>query len=313
MNYIFLDEVQNVRDFQRACDGLFIKENVDLYLTGSNSKMQAGEWATLLSGRYIELHIFPLSFKEYSSVFAKRTVADNYRRYLEESSFPYATQLNGDKTIIHDYLGGIYHTILLKDVIEGNNIRDAARLERLIAYLADNIGSLSSVKKISDTMTSSGIKMLPLTIENYLDALIKSFIVYRASRYDVKGKKLLQTIDKYYLVDIGLRYFLLGSKKADSGHILENVVYLELLRRGLKVYVGKSGDREIDFVTEGPDGTAYFQVADTVTETSVLKRELEPLEAIRDHSPKFLLTKDFEPKISHNGIIQLNVFDWLLA
>jgi predicted AAA+ superfamily ATPase len=160
-------------------------------------------------------------------------------------------------------------------------------------------------------MISDGVKILPLTIESYLDAFHDSYIFYRAGRYDVKGKKLLQTLDKYYLVDIGLRYYLLGGKKADSGCILENIVYLELLRRGYHVYVGKVGDKEIDFVAEGMNGIEYFQVADTVMEESTLARELAPLDSIRDHNPKFLLTRDFKPHTSHNGINQLNVFEWL--
>jgi predicted AAA+ superfamily ATPase len=311
-NYIFIDEIQNVADFEKAADGLFIKKNVDLYLTGSNSKMQSGEWATLLSGRYIEIHMMPLSFKEYHSVAFTGNIEDTFRNYLENSSFPYALQLDGDRKQIRDYLGGIYNTIVLKDVVENKKIRDVSRLESVIKFMSDNIGNLTSIKKISDTMISDGIKMLPLTIENYLDAFRESYILYKASRYDVKGKKLLQTLGKYYLVDIGLRYYLLGNKKADRGHILENIVYLELLRRGYEVYIGKVADKEVDFVVESADGIEYYQVADTVADTKTLERELMPLNAIKDHNPKFLLTRDFEPKTSHNGIKQINIFDWLL-
>lgn len=311
-NYIFIDEIQNVADFEKAADGLFIKKNVDLYLTGSNSKMQSGEWATLLSGRYIEIHILPLSFKEYHSTAFTGNIEETFSNYLENSSFPYALQLNGDRKQIRDYLGGIYNTIVLKDVVENKKIRDVSRLESVIKFISDNIGNLTSIKKISDTMTSDGIKMLPLTIENYLDAFRESYILYKASRYDVKGKKLLQTLDKYYLVDIGLRYYLLGDKKADRGHILENIVYLELLRRGYKVYIGKVADKEVDFAAEGIDGIEYYQVADTVADTKTLERELTPLNAIKDHNPKIILTRDFDPKTSHNGIKQINIFDWLL-
>jgi predicted AAA+ superfamily ATPase len=311
-NYVFIDEVQNVADFEKAADGLFIKKNVDLYLTGSNSKMQSGQWATLLSGRYVEIHMLPLSFKEYHSVAFTGSIEDTYRNYLQNSSFPYALQLDGDKRQIRDYLGGIYNTIVLKDVVENKKIRDVSRLESVIKFMADNIGSLTSIKKISDTMTSDGLKTQPITIENYLDAFRNSYILYKVGRYDVKGKKLLQTLDKYYLVDIGLRYYLLGDKKADRGHILENIVYLELLRRGYKVYIGKVADKEVDFVVEGAEGTVYYQVADSVADSKTLMRELAPLEAIADHNPKYLLTRDFEPQTSHNGIKQLNIFDWLL-
>ncbi|MDR3124492.1 MAG: ATP-binding protein [Endomicrobium sp.] len=311
-NYIFIDEIQNVADFEKAADGLFIKKDVDLYLTGSNSKMQSGQWATLLSGRYVEIHMLPLSFKEYHSAAYTGNIEDTFRNYLENSSFPYSLQLDGDKKQIRDYLGGIYNTIVLKDVVENKQIRHVSRLESVIKFMSDNIGNLTSIKKISDTMTSYGIKILPLTIESYLDAFRESYILYKASRYDIKGKKLLQTLDKYYLVDIGLRYYLLGNRKADRGHILENIVYLELLRRGYKVYIGKVADKEVDFVVEGTDGTEYYQVADTVADEKTLERELTPLNAIKDHNPKFLLTRNFEPKTSHNGIKQLNVFDWLL-
>jgi predicted AAA+ superfamily ATPase len=313
MNYVFIDEVQNVADFEKAADGLFIKKNVDLYLTGSNSKIQSGEWATLLSGRYVEIPMLPLSFKEYFSAFPNMPKPECFQRYLTESSFPYALQFDGNKKQIRDYLGGIYNTIVLKDAVENKKIRDVGRLESVVKFMADNVGNLISVKKISDTMTSDGLKVLPLTVESYLSALRDSYILYRADRYDVKGKKLLQTLDKYYLVDIGLRYYLLGNKAADNGLLLENIVYLELLRRGYKVYVGKIGDREVDFVVEGLNGVEYYQVTETVLTKSTLDRELEPLKAIRDHNPKFLLTRDFTPPVSYDGIKQMNVLDWLAA
>jgi predicted AAA+ superfamily ATPase len=320
MNYVFIDEIQNVKDFQRAADGLFIKKNVDLCLTGSNSKMQSGQWATLLSGRYVEIRMFPLSFKEYMSAEERPFVnaQQNYQKYIAYSSFPYALSIlqnSDDKQRalqIYDYLSGIYNTIVLKDVMENKGIKEVGRLERVIQFMAGAIGSETSIKRISDTMTSDGMKILPLTVESYLDALRDSYILYRADRYDVKGKKLLKTLNKYYLVDLGLRRFLLGDKPVDSGHVLENVVYLELLRRKHKVYVGKVGEKEVDFVTQGPEGTEYYQVSDTVRDKNTLERELAPLDAIRDHNPKFLLTRDQDPPASHNGIKQLNALEWLL-
>jgi predicted AAA+ superfamily ATPase len=312
MNYVFIDEIQNVADFQKAADGLFIKKNVDLYLTGSNSNIQSGQWATLLSGRYVQIHVFPLSFKEYSSALSSDNKFEKFKQYLENSSFPYALNLNNDKKQIYDYLGGIYSTVVLKDVIENKKIRDINRLESVIKFMTDNIGNISSIKKISDTMVSEGLKILPVTIENYINALCDSYILYKANRYDVKGKRLLKTLDKYYLVDIGLRYYLLGNTKTDKGRILENIVYLELLRRGYNVYVGKNGDKEIDFIAESIDGTEYYQVAETVRDPLTLKRELSSLDLVRDHNPKFLLTQDFEPNTSHNGIKQINIIDWLL-
>jgi predicted AAA+ superfamily ATPase len=317
-NYIFIDEIQNVPDFEKAADGLFIKKNVDLYLTGSNSKIQSGAWATLLSGRYVEIHVFPLSFREYASAHPGLPADERYARYVERGSFPYAVSMEdenrGETTQrIYDYLAGIYNTIVLKDVMENKRIRDAGRLERVIRFMADNIGSETSIKRISDMLTSDGVKILPLTVESYLDAFRGSYILYRADRYDIKGKKLLKTLNKYYLVDMGLRRYLVGGKPLDRGHILENVVYLELLRRAYKVYVGKAGEKEVDFVTEGPGGTEYYQVSETLRGAETLARELAPLNAIRDHNPKYLLTRDYDPPTSHNGIKQLNALDWLLG
>jgi uncharacterized protein len=321
-NYVFLDEIQNVKDFQRAADGLFIKKNVDLYLTGSNSKMQSGEWATLLSGRYVEIHMFPLSFKEYVSADVSGLSRDQlFANYLEYGSFPFVfnfckfsdNALSWDKLSVRDYLSGIYSTIVLKDIVENKNIREAGRLERVLNFMADTIGSEISKKRISDMLTSDGIKILPLTVESYLDAFRDSYILYKADRYDVKGRKLLKTLNKYYMVDMGLRRLLLGDKAVDSGHILENIVYLELLRRGYKVYIGKVDNKEVDFVTEGPNGVEYYQVSETVRGKETLARELAPLESIRDHNPKFLLSRDYEPNITHNGIKQINVLDWLLV
>jgi len=328
-NYVFIDEVQNVKDFQRAADGLFIKENVDLYLTGSNSHIQSGQWATMIAGRYIEIHVFPLSFKEYLSAYPyKESRQDIYQRYLENSSFPYALNFTlpenkWDLPQIKDYLGGIYNTIVLKDIVENKKIKEADRLERVSRYLADNIGNAMSVKKISDALSSDGLKIYPQTVENYLRAFKESYVFYRADRYDVKGKRLLKTQNKYYLSDLGLRYFLLGDRKIDNGRMLENVVYLELLRRNRNVYAGKvdvfqeskgaSTSKEVDFVVEGDGGTQYYQVAQSVLDEKTLQRELSALEAVNDHNPKYLLTMDFLPSSSHNGIKQINVFDWLLG
>jgi predicted AAA+ superfamily ATPase len=321
MNYVFIDEIQTIKDFQRAADGLFIKKNVDLYLTGSNSTMQSGEWATLLSGRYVEVHMFPLSFKEYVSAYPKPAAIDEkFGDYLAYSSFPQMMQFMAGSSnekelgiLSRQYLEGIFNTIILKDVSENKKIQEPGRLERVMQFMASVIGSEISIKKISDMMTSDGIKILPLTVESYLEALRDSYILYRADRYDVKGKKLLKTLNKYYLVDLGIRRYLLGEKPVDSGHILENIVYLELRRRGCKVFVGKVDEKEVDFIAEGINGTEYFQVAQTIHGEQTLSRELAPLEAIRDHCPKYLLTRDYDPVTSYKGIKQLNVLDWLLG
>lgn len=313
MNYIFLDEIQNVPNYQKAVDSLFIKNNVDLYLTGSNAYLLSGEIATLLSGRYIEIQMLPLSFKEYVSYFNDKTdLSRKYTDYLINSSFPYTLELNGSKKNIREYLGGIYSTVVLKDIIARKNINDVFMLESIIRFMFDNIGNLCSIKKIADTMTSDGRKITSPTVENYLSALVDSYILYKVRRYDIKGKQYLKTGEKYYIVDIGLRYYLLGTKKVDMGHILENIIYLELLRRGYEIYIGKVGSKEVDFIAINDEGIEYYQVALTVHDEKTLERELYPLNSISDHNPKYLLTLDDDPPTSHNGIKQLNAIDWLL-
>lgn len=314
MNYIFLDEVQRVKNFQKAVDSLFIRKNCDVYITGSNAYLLSGELATLLSGRYVEIKMLPLSFKEYVSAFPKDSNVDRlYQQYLHNSSFPYTLELRHPKDI-QQYLDGIYDSIVLKDIIARKRFPDIAMLQSVVRFLFDNIGNLCSTKKIADTMTSAGRKITVHTVESYLSALTDSFIFYRAGRYDIKGKQYLKTGDKYYSADIGLRYNALGPRKADDGHILENVIYLELLRRGYEVYIGKIGTNEVDFIAIGDEGEEYYQVAYTVIDSDgkTLERELAPLNAINDHNPKFLLTMDYGPLISHNGIKQINALDWLL-
>lgn len=312
--YIFLDEVQTVPQFQKAVNGLFLIENCDIYITGSNAFLLSGELATLLSGRYIEIKMMPLSFKEFVSAFPdEQNLRNLYIRYIQNSSFPYALQLN-DQDDIHAYLDGIYTSILLKDILARFQITDTDSLERMIRLMFDNIGNLCSATKIANTLTSSGKKISIVTVERYLQALLSAFVLYKADRYDVKGKNLLTTGNKYYVADIGLRYYLLGTKYVDMGHILENIVYLELRRRNYEVHIGKVGTTEIDFIAIGKKGTEYYQVAYTVIDGdgSTLKRELAPFAHISDHHAKYLLTMDETPFTSHNGIQQINVFDWLL-
>ena len=314
MNYIFIDEVQTVPDFQKAVDGLFIKANCDVYITGSNAYMLSGELATLLSGRYVEIKMLPLSFKEYISALEDETdLQMKYQRYIQNGSFPYILQLSHRRDI-NAYLEGIYTSIVLKDIVARHRISDAGMLDSVIRFMFDNIGNLCSATNIANTMTSYGRKISAPTVENYLSALVESFILYKAGRYDVKGKQHLATGSKYYLSDIGLRYYLLGSKQVDAGHILENVVYLELLRRGYEVHIGKVGSAEVDFIAIGDYGEEYYQVAYTVNDADgkTLTRELAPLESIKDHNPKYLITMDFVPLTSHNGIKQINALEWLL-
>lgn len=313
MNYIFLDEIQHVPGFEKAVDSLFIKENTDVYITGSNAYFMSGELATLLSGRYVELKMLPLSFKEYVSAFDNnRSLDDLYRDYVYNSSFPYTVELDNRRNI-YAYLDGLFNTIVLNDIVQRKKIQDPLMLKSVIKFMFDNIGNPCTAKKISDTMTSKGRKISNHTVENYLEGLTDSLLMYRVSRYDIKGKEYLQLFDKYYIADVGLRYYLLGTANADMGHILENVVYLELIRRGYRVYVGKNASAEVDFVVQDIDGnTEYYQVSWSVRDEQTLKRELGALESIEDHNPKYILTMDNDPPISYNGIRQKYVLEWLL-
>lgn len=313
-NYIFLDEIQHVKDYQKAVDSLFVKKNADVYITGSNAYFMSGELATLLSGRFVELKMLPLSFKEYVSAFDDVLSKEElYRNYVYNSSFPYTVGLKNRRNI-HAYLDGIYNTVVLNDIVARRKIQDASMLKSVIKFMFDNIGNLCTVKKIADTMTSAGRKISNHTVENYLEGITDSLLMYRVGRYDIKGKEYLQLQDKYYLADIGLRYYLLGQQNVDQGHILENVVYLELRRRGLEVYIGKNGAAEVDFVVRDFDGNMeYYQVSWTVRDENVLEREITPLNSIADHNPKYLLTMDNDPPTSHNGIRQIFVLDWLLG
>lgn len=313
MNYIFLDEIQNVPQFQKAVDSLYIKDNVDVYITGSNAFILSGELATLLAGRYIEIKMMPLSFKEYQSYYQSTDVAALYASYITNSAFPYTIFFNNDTENINNYLEGIFNTILIKDIASRKNLVNINALQRVIQFMAGNIGSLVSIKKIADTMTSAGQKIATHTIDDYLSALCESYIFYQAPRFDIKGKEYLKTGAKYYIADVALRRFLLTDKRQDFGHILENIIFLELHRRGYKVYVGKYDDKEVDFVAIKNEHITYYQVALSVMDEKTLQRELAPLQGIKNHHPKILLTLDPLPSTPHNGIWQHNALDWLLG
>lgn len=313
MTYVFIDEIQLCENFPRVVDSLYLRPDIDIYITGSNASLLSHELSTLLSGRYVEIGILPLSLREYAQ--ARPDIVDRqtlYREYTTSSSFPYALKLIGAGSELDGYLDGLYNTILVKDVLTRRRVQDPLILDSVAKFVFSSIGSELSVKRIADTLTSNGRKTDNKTVEKYLSALLESFVIYRAERYDIKGKQLLKTQEKYYVVDIGLRRHLLGSQLQDVGHILENVVYLELLRRGGKVHIGKVGSLEVDFVVEKPDGTEYYQVAATVRDFSTLERELAPLQKIRDHHPKYLLTLDEDPSDNIDGIRKMNALDWLL-
>lgn len=316
--YVFLDEVQQCANFEKAVDSLFIKPNVDVYITGSNAYMLSGELATLLSGRYVELQVLPFSFAEYYEAI-KEIEPDTqkaFHTYMMTGSFPYIAILLGTdaKDGIEDYLNGIYNTVLVKDVAKREGIKDISMLEDVIKCLSSSIGSPISIKKISDTIVSYGRKVATNTIDNYVKALLDSFLFFKVSRYDISGKQHLKTLGKYYLVDTGLKKLLSSNKTGDTGHMLENIVFLELLRRHYNVSIGKVGDTEIDFVAGKGNDLCYIQVSNTVLDENTLRRELTPLQKVRDNYPKLLLTLDtIGAGNNYEGIKQANVIDWLLT
>ena len=311
INYIFLDEIQNVTNFEKVVNGLFIKKNVDLYITGSNSYMLSSELATYLTGRYMQIHMLPLSFKEYMDSSLDKNELKNYEKYIEFGGFPYITNLNNDNTLIRNYLDGIYNTVLMKDVVSRGKISDTMILESLVKFIFDNIGNLVSTKKISDTLKSHGRSNSVNTIENYLSCLLDSYIIYKISRYDIRGREYLKTGDKYYVCDLGLRNYLLGEVR-DRGSILENLIFLELKRRGYQIYIGKNDDKEVDFVVKNEDGLKYIQVSESVRDKVTLEREISALDSIEDHYPKYLITLDYD-KANYNGIKQISAIDFLLG
>ena len=324
-NYIFLDEIQHVDKFEKVVDSLFIKENTDLYITGSNAYFMSSELATFLSGRYIELKMLPLSFKEYYQAKLEyekleqkenrilKTLIQYYNEYIVNSSFPYTLQLNSDLKNIHEYLSGIYNSVLLKDIVARLKISDVMRLESVVKYIFDNIGNLTSLSKIGNTLTSMGRKTDAKTIEKYIRGLTDSLLVHEVSRYNIKGKEFLSTLSKYYVTDLGLRQIILGNRNIDMGHILENVIYLELLRRKGNVYVGQFDKNEIDFVVINSNEIEYYQVALTVLDENTLKRELDAFKNIKDNYPKYLITlDDVMVNTDYDGIKVVNALEWLL-
>ena len=325
-NYIFLDEIQHVDKFEKVVDSLFIKENTDLYITGSNAYFMSSELATLLSGRYVELKMLPLSFKEYYQAKLEyekleqkenrilKTLIQYYNEYLVNSSFPYTLQLDSDLKNIHEYLSGIYNSVLLKDIVARLKISDVMRLESVVKYIFDNIGNLTSLSKIGNTLTSMGRKTDAKTIEKYIRGLTDSLLVHEVSRYNIKGKEFLSTLSKYYVADLGLRQMILGNRNIDMGHILENIIYLELLRRKGNVYVGQFDKNEIDFVVINSNEIEYYQVALTVLDENTLKRELDAFKNIKDNYPKYLITlDDVMVNTDYDGIKVVNALEWLLG
>lgn len=317
MNYIFLDEIQKVDHFEELVNSLFVKKNVDLYITGSNAFLLSSELATLLTGRYISIHLLPFSFKEYTEMYPDETNYDRlFEKYLNSSSFPEVVRLSKvNEELANNYLKDLYNTIVNKDIAKRYNIRNEIDFERTIKFVFDSIGSPLSARNIANTLKNESINVFHGTIVNYLQYLTKSYMIYPVNRYDIKGKKILITNDKYYVVDLGLRNLLLSdSPKSDIGHRLENVVYLELLRLNKgKIFVGKNEDSEVDFILQMSNGKrVYYQVAYQVNDRpETLKRELAPFFKIKDNYPKILLTMDLVPE-EFEGIKKINIVNWLL-
>lgn len=315
--YIFLDEVQLVNDFEKLVNALFTKKNIDLYITGSNAYLLSSELATLLTGRYIAINVLPYSFAEYVLAYSGEKNTDRlFRQYLNTSAFPEAVTLaKRNVTLVNDYLQSIYDTVIGKDIAQRYKLRNLHNLHRVVSFIFDSIGSNISPTNIAAALNLNSTQTISHnTVNKYLDFLVKSYVLYPAPRYDVKGKELLTVNQKYYLVDLGLKNIVATNKHdADLGHKLENLVYFELLRRGGKIYAGKNNDKEIDFVVQKPNNEReYYQVAFTVNDEKTFNREISSFRNIRDNYPKYLLTLDFD-NTSIEGIQKLNVIDWLLG
>lgn len=320
--YIFLDEIQQVANFQKAVDSLYVKQNVDIYITGSNAYLLSGDLATLLSGRYVEINMLPLSFAEYCEITNGSDKEILLAQYMQNGGLPYIAKLSNEAEKVDMYLEGIYNTIIVKDIEERQKrkekdpnkrkVNDIALLKNISKFLASSVGSPVSMKSIADYITSSGRRISQSTVSDYVDALVEPYIFYPVERYDVPGKQLLKTNQKMYIVDLGIRRHLLPRKRYDLGASLENVVYLELLRRGYQVNIGKVGAAEIDFVARKGDNVYYFQVTASMVEESTFQREIAPLKAVSDNYPKTIITLDRYTPGNYEGIQVVHAIDWLL-
>ncbi len=314
--YLLLDEVQNVESWEKAINSFKVDFDIDIYITGSNAYLLSSEFSTLLSGRYIEIKMYPLSFKEFLifNNYDTINIEDKFNEYLKYGGLPAITLIKNNDELVLSYLNDINNSIVKKDIIDRNNLKNTTLLENIIKYLANNIGSPISSTKISNYLNSN--KITPncnhQTIDNYLNMLEKSYIIYKADRTDIKDKSVLKTLGKYYISDTGIRNIILGFRNINEGHLLENVVYLELLRRGYKVSIGKNYEYEVDFVAENPNEIIYLQVSLSISDEKVRDREIRSLENIKDNYEKIILTMDKTINQDFNGIKVMNIIDWLL-
>ena len=311
--YIFLDEIQAVKNFEKAINNFMVDFNADIYITGSNAYMLSSDLSTLLSGRYVEIIMYPLSFKEYFYARAnKENPADCFYEYMKYGGFPFLAREKEERKI-NSYLDGIYNTVIFKDIVRRNNIKDPVLMEKLIRFVFSSMGSLVSPAFIARTMKNGSRRISNETIDNYLEMLCKAHILSKVVRYDIKGKEYLKTLNKYYVTDLGLRNHLLGYRQTEPSRALENIVYIELLRRGFKVDVGKVGDMEVDFIARNKDTVMYCQVAWTVNSPETLEREYRPFIAVPDHYEKIIITMDNDFVNSINGIKKINAVGFLLG
>ena len=313
--YLLFDEIQEVEDWEKIVNSLYSSEKIDcdIYLTGSNANLLSSELATYLSGRYVNISVFPLSYKEFLDFYAVDDSNESFLRFMKFGGFPGLKELSGSELSLKAYIDGIYSTVLLKDVISRNKVRDTAVLEKIILYITDNIGNIFSAKKISDFMKSNGRSLAVETVYNDINYLQSALFLYKVPRFDLKGKKLLETMEKYYIADTGFRFQLLGFSDNAINGLLENIVFIELLRREYKVCIGKIGEYEIDFVAEKNGVREYFQVSYLLSSEETMEREYRPLELLNDNYPKYILTLDDLPESNTNGIIRMNLRKWLLG
>ncbi|MCL2249468.1 MAG: ATP-binding protein [Oscillospiraceae bacterium] len=317
--YLLIDEPQNVIGWEKAVNSFKVDFDCDIYITGSNARLLSSELSTLIAGRYVEIDLYPLSYKEYLDFHGIDKNDKTFQGYLKFGGFPSIVELGDNVDRINDVLDGIYNTVIVKDVIAKNKIKDEELLQKIVAFLADNVGNSTSSNSIANSLLSDrrieNTQRAPAasTVESYISALQKAFIFYEARRYDIKGRNLLKTLGKYYIVDIGLRNMLLGYRDIDRGHILENVVFLELKRRGYNIFIGKVGEKEIDFIAEKASHKMYIQVCETLGDDKTLERELAPFLAIQDNYEKMIITNDKTFVESYEGIKIKNVTEWLCA
>jgi predicted AAA+ superfamily ATPase len=324
-NYLIFDELQAVTHWEKAIESFRLDFDADIYITGSNAYLLSSEFSTLLSGRYVEIRLLPLSYKEFLTFYEfapNVTSEEKFQKYLRFGGMPMLRQFNFSAARINEALEGIYSTVILRDVLERNKAADQTLLQKLVLFLCGNIGSITSPNNIGNVLASegdivkakkkAGKNVAGRTVDKYVRMLRNAFIFYQVGRYDVKGKRLLKTLEKNYIADLGFRNMLLGYRDADRGHILENIAYLELLRRDYRIYIGKVGEAEVDFVAEKPDKKLYMQVAETIAGEETRERELRPLKSIRDNYEKYVLTMDRHFITSYEGIKAVNIIDFLL-